>query len=313
MTTFRSTPRFSSVLPRLFEVGFGALLAGPLHAALSEPHRPPPSSIVDGVTGIPIPQAVPGICVARFSDRAVRVQRSQDGLLIAGLATNPTTSTPAGDGTRFPNIHEAGARVIPCPASLLDFVSGCVSPTCLTAANPREPGPGALGASGTVRASLRVDESGPDALPRHRSRHRHREVLRSRAPRPCEFPADSPNKRPFRFSHEQPRLSSVREGAYVNAGPRPKNVEIILPRGAGEERFPAKGPATTFGSEANEELPPLRASASAITTSRQRGSPGAPGSFVRSSTARARAVFGMAFRIASQEKGRWSRTSTTCS
>ncbi len=66
---------------------------------------------------------------------------------------------------------------------------------------------------------------------------------------------------------------------------------------------PYRPPITTDG-------PASSRSASAVTTSWYRGSPVAPGSLVRSSTATALTVSGRAAAKASPEKGRYSRTVT---
>ncbi len=70
-------------------------------------------------------------------------------------------------------------------------------------------------------------------------------------------------------------------------------------------------PATTRGSDANAEAPVARASASAATTSSQSGSPGAPGSFVRSRTAIVFTVFGRAATKCARDHGRYRRTLRT--
>ena len=58
-------------------------------------------------------------------------------------------------------------------------------------------------------------------------------------------------------------------------------------------------------------MPAILASRSAVTMSRYIGSPRAPGSFVRSSTAIALTVAGSAFAKCSRENGRYRRTFST--
>src|SRR5690349_12766727 len=70
-------------------------------------------------------------------------------------------------------------------------------------------------------------------------------------------------------------------------------------------------PATTRGGVGQGDTPSACASASAAVTSRYSGSPVAPGSFVRSSTAMLRTVLGSAARNALQANGRYRRTFNT--
>ncbi len=87
--------------------------------------------------------------------------------------------------------------------------------------------------------------------------------------------------------------------------------------GSGRARF-SKTARTIPGSNSFEDspyLPPTtvgigrlaRASANVVSTSMYSGSPGAPGSLVRSSTDTARAVFGSAARNSAAGNGRYSR------
>ena len=73
---------------------------------------------------------------------------------------------------------------------------------------------------------------------------------------------------------------------------------------------PYRPPITRGIPPSNRTRPAVSSSTSAVTTSWYSGSPGAPGSFVRSSTAIRRTVDGIAATSASVENGRNSRTFT---
>jgi hypothetical protein len=141
------------------------LMAAAVLAVTPAPASEPPPCVIDAATGLPMPRVARGACASSIADSTVLVQRSDEGLLIVLPSAVPSLEDAAADGTRSLTVRDADARVIFCPASLLDFATGAPGPACLSAAHPYEPGPGALVGGGTVRAGLSIDAAGSAHCP----------------------------------------------------------------------------------------------------------------------------------------------------
>lgn len=154
------TPSRSAVSPRLLVAGIVALSAiSTVRPAIVSPVSPS-ACVVDGPTGLPIPEGVRGGCVAALAGGTVLVQRAEDGLLIAELAGPASSTDKALDVRGALDVRQSNARILFCPSNLLDAASGAPTPACVATGNPLQPGPGALVGEGSVRANLHVDRVG---------------------------------------------------------------------------------------------------------------------------------------------------------
>lgn len=115
---------------------------------------------VDAATGLTVPTRATGVCVGDLGGDEVLVQRNRQGLFVVALGTAGTvTAEWTGE------VHRSSARVVYCPASLLDFARGTPGADCLIPGASLRPGPGALVGAGSVQARLRGDGEGRPACP----------------------------------------------------------------------------------------------------------------------------------------------------